>query len=457
MNAFAPILRAMTIHSARSAARLAIVVVGLAACDLSTPTEVQNPIDLELDFCANDVPEWFAYQNEGTSSATRVFEDAEGTFKFTATNRVTIGMVWENGGDYHTEFIYATNEELAALSSVGCFEELGPKTVNGTVSGIGSGQIGVVSMSFSSVPLEAGTTSYVLTNLPQRALDLIASRQTVTGGSRTADRVVIRRTQNATSMPLIDFDDDSEVLQPASVGASVTGILSDESAYLQNNFFSQLQTSHSLSHAEDLGNGTRSFAALPQTSLAVGDYHDLILLSINAPTGSVRGAENFFRAPANQTLALGPALTDPTIDDISSTNGQVILRLQLPAQLSYDDAISVQYDQQVSVSSITVTQVMTAGYTRGTPGVWVLQLPNLRGAPGWTEASELRAGAPINWTVTGFSGRAELLFGAPPEDGEFVRYGIRHSDPGAAAVSTNAFRNGSLRSVYTNRLRLHTP
>jgi hypothetical protein len=433
-----------------------------AACDLSTPAEPQNPIDLELDFCAGDVPVWFAYQNEDMSSATRIFPNPEGTFRFTATNRLTLGIVWQNGNDYHTEFIYATNEELAGLSAVACLEELGAKTVNGTVSGVGTNQIAVVSMGFSSVLLESDNTSYSLTGLPDRALDLIASRQTTSATTRVADRVVIRRTQNIThngNAALIDFVNGSDVLQPATASATISGVLSGEFAYLQSHFFSQLQTSHSLSYAEDLDNETRSFAALPQTELAAGDYHDLILLSVNSATGSVRGAENFFRAPTAQTLALGPVLSDPVIEDVPGITGLLILRLQLPAQLSYDDAVSVRYAQQLSVSSITVSQFVTEGYTQGTPAVWALQVPNLRGAPGWSEAWELRTGTPIEWTVTGFSGRAELLFGAKPEDGEFVRYGIRHSDPAAAAASAGmaGVRNGSIRSVYTNRLRLHTP
>lgn len=433
--------------------------VSVAACDLATPSEPQNPIDLELDFCAGDVPVWFAFQNEDMSSATRLFPDAEGTFRFTATNRVTIGMVFQNGADYHTEFIYATNEELAGLSAVACLEELGSKTVNGTVAGLASNQTAVVSMSFSSVQLASGNTSYSLTNLPERALDLVATRQTTTATSSIADRLVIRRTQNITNngnVPLIDFANGSDVLQPATASANISGILSGEFAYLQSDFLSQLETVHSLSYAEGLGNGAQAFAAVPQTSLAVGDYHDLILQSVNGTVGSVRGVENFFRGPASQTLALGPVLSDPSVSDVTGPTGPVIMQLQLPAQLSYDDAVSVRYEQQLSFSFITVAQFVTSGYAQGTPAVWALQTPNLRGAPGWTEAWELRSGAPVDWSVTGFSGRPELLFGAAPEDGEFVRYAIRHSDPAAAAV-VNTLRNGSLRSVYTNRLRLPTP
>ena len=116
------------------------------------------------------------------------------------------------------------------------------------------------------------------------------------------------------------------------------------------------------------------------------------------------------------------------------------------------------YFQQINLSAISVTQYVTSGYARGTPSAWVIDVPNLRGAPGWDTDWELQAGTPVEWTVTAFGGRAELLLGAMPEDGEFIRYAIRHSDPAAVAVTgPGNIRNGSLRSVYTNRLRLPTP
>ena len=124
----------------------AFLATGLLACDLSTgPQVAPNPIDLEIDFCANDIPVWFAYQNLGEPT-TRVQPDAQGTFRFTADNRVVIGIVWQAGADYESEFIYASNEELEALSGRECQEEVGVKTVNGTVAGTAAAQIAVVGM-----------------------------------------------------------------------------------------------------------------------------------------------------------------------------------------------------------------------------------------------------------------------------------------------------------------------
>lgn len=424
----------MRFSAFRPARGACLALVALAACDLSVADpEPQVPIDLALDFCSNDVPVWFAYQNQ-QGSTTRVLPDVDGTFRFTASNRVVIGFVRQDGADYHTDFIYATNTELESISGVACLEESGTRTVNGTVSGFGAGQIAVVGMNFASAPLQAGNTSYSLTNLPERPLDLVASRQNVAGAARAADRVVLRRTQNIAnngSAALIDFSQvGGEVIQAASVNAAVSGILANEFAYLQNNFFSQLETSHSLSYVEDIGNATYMTASIPAASLAAGEYHDLVLLAINAGIGSIRGAENFFRAPTTQTLALGPTLSSPTVTSIPHAP-YVRLRMQLPAQASYDDAVSVAYQQQLTFSVTTVNIFQTFGHVRSVFGNWQLDIPDLTGADGWQDAWGLKTGANIDWTVTAFGGRAALMFGARPNDGEFARYAIRQSQPAA--------------------------
>jgi hypothetical protein len=429
-----------TVQRLARGAGATLLVFGITACDLSTgPEQVQTPIDLELDFCSNDVPVWFAYQNIGQPT-TQVIPDAQGTVRFTASARVVLGMVWQSGTDYHSEFIYASNDELLALSGRACLEEVGTKAVNGTVSGVTAAQVAVVGMNFASAPLTGGNTSYSLTGLPDRPLDLLASRQNATAVQRIADRLVLRRTQNFANnatVPVIDFN-AAEAVNAATANATVSGIFTGEFAYLQNNFFSQLETSHSLFYSENIGNGSHQFAAVPTTLLAANEYHDLILLSVDPDDASVRGVENYFRAASSQTLALGPPLEDPNITALQNT-AYVRLRLILPTQASYDDAVSVDYFQQQAASVTTVRMWATLGYLRQVVNQWVLDIPNLSGAQGWQDSWGLRTGFPIEWTVTGYGGSSVLTMGAQPEDGEFIRYAIRQSEPqpgsgGAARV-----------------------
>ena len=390
----------------------------------------QTPIDLEIDFCSNNVPVWFAYQNIGEAT-TRVQPDAQGTMRFTAKNRVVLGMVWQVGADYHSEFIYASNEELQEISGRECLEQAGTKTVNGSVGGVTAGQLVMVGMGVANASLTGGNTSWSLTNLPDRPLDLIASRQNLTGTTRSADRIILRRTQNLANnatVPVLDFT-ATESVAPALANAVVSGIFTNDFAYLQNYFFSQLETAHSLFYTENIDNSTIQIPAVPGALLATGDYHDLNLISINPDDASVRGVENFFRTPSNQTLALGPALEDPNITNIANTE-YVRLRLSLPTQLSYNDAVSVDYRQQQSISVTTVRMWATLGYLRQVVNNWIIDIPDLSGADGWQDAWGLKTGFPIEWTVTGYGGRSVLTMGALPEEGEFIRYAIRQSQPG---------------------------
>ncbi|HYC50604.1 MAG TPA: hypothetical protein VEB19_05775 [Gemmatimonadaceae bacterium] len=417
----------------------ALLSIGLAACDLSVdPGDTAPPIDLEIDFCSNDVPVWFAYQNIGEST-TRVLPDAQATFRFSAKSRVVIGMVWQMGADYHTEFIYASNEELTAISGRACAEDLGTKTVNGTIAGIAPTQLGVIGMGIASAPLANGNTSYSLTSLPDRPLDLIATRQNLSGMERLADRVVLRRAQNFAnnaSVPAIDFA-GTESVAAATASATVSGIFTGEFAYLNNEFLSQLGTAHSLLYVENIGNGTRQFSAIPAASLAIGEYHTLTLVSVNPDDASLRSVQNYFFTAGNQTLALGPSLEVPNIGTIPNAE-YVRLRASLPTQTSYDDAIQIDYSQQQSASVTSMRIWATLGWLRQVVNTWVIDVPDLSGADGWQDAWGLKPGFPIDWVVTGYGGKSTLLFGALPDAGDFVRFAVQQSQPDPAVAALRA-------------------
>src|SRR5688572_24627705 len=95
--------------------RRSLGVLGLAAalpgCGLNVaePTPAV-PIEIKLDFCANDVPIWFATQT-GFTPFEVVAPDAAGTFTFDATNRTGIAFVRQSGSDSKTEIIFTTGSD----------------------------------------------------------------------------------------------------------------------------------------------------------------------------------------------------------------------------------------------------------------------------------------------------------------------------------------------------------
>lgn len=422
--------RLMTMHSLRRALLLPALAFA-TSCESGTDPEPQNPIDLVLDFCANEVPVWMAYRNEG-ADWVRLTPTAEGSVSFTATNDVALAFVRQDGSDYHTEVVFAANTELEAISGVSCREESGAKTVNGTVSGVVGSQVAQVGMSYSSVYLSSAQTSFTLAQIPDRTVDLVASRSNVTATTQLADRVVIRRAQTPiTGSPLtpIDFAGAS-ALATTAFGATITGVGQDF-AFLQNYFVSQLGTEHLLAHAEPVDDGSVTLVGVPQAELVAGDYHDAFLIAVDG-SGGVRGIERFFRAPATQTLPLGAAMPTPAVTEAASTPS-VRLRASVARTTDYQRAMSVQFVQQQLFSVTTVTMTMTSGYDA--TGSWEMTMPDLSGASGWQNAwGFVNGGDPVDWTMTVFGGRPELLFGAAPVEGETVRFAGRTNSTNVAVA-----------------------
>jgi hypothetical protein len=414
------------------------LLAALSACELAVdPPEPQTPLDLALDFCSDELPVWFAFQNERVDWQ-RVIPDADGTFRFTATNRIAIAYVLQNGADYWTEIIGARNTELREISEISCLEVAGTKQINGTFSGVASPQRALISMFFSSAFPLAQQTSYSLTKLAERPLDLVASRVNLTSTTQTSERLIIRRSQNFlpnATIPDLNFS-GGEAVTPTTSLAAVTGVGFGELATIYNNFFSQLRTSHTLFYSELSASGDVPFPSVPASLTAAGDYHDLFVLSPSTSGESFRGVERYFRTAANQSLALGGALeTAPTFASLTTTP---YVRLQMSMQPSgYNSAAHFQLQQQFGQPSVTTVNVtVTEGYYTGTSAQpWTVILPDFSLVEGWQNAWGLQTGPVIDWTVTSFEGRASLIFGAPPNDGETVRFAGRRPSVMSVRVS----------------------
>lgn len=439
----------MSLRLVRAVSSVTLLGLGVAACDnLGTSGPRIELLDVRVDFCSNDVPIWFAFRNEN-APWENVQPDAEGTFSFTASNHVGIAYVWQDGADAHTEVLFTSNRDLEGMSDVVCLEESGTKQVNGSVAGVTGAELGLVSMNFGSAILTSSQSTFSLTNLPDRPLDLVASRVLVTGTEQQATRTILRRTLNLlhqATMPVLDFG-GSEAVVPVTQSATLEGIVAEDTAFILNNLFTQLETSHALTFLDKLTtNGPKPIVALPAAVLAQGDYHDLIAVTVRASTGSSRGTERFFHNPANQTLSIGPELNIPTITTIA-TIPYVQLRAQLQAQTDYTTMLNVLFSQQNQFAVKSVSFFVTASYFGGTPVTWDLVIPNFSGAVGWNDSWGLDAGA-YDWQATAYFGRPDLILGARPNDGDVVDFATQMSSGSAIQMSsgsaTRSRRGGAL-------------
>lgn len=412
---------------------LAALVFG-TSCESGADPEVQHPVDLVLDFCSSDVPVWVAHRNQG-ADWVRLVPNAEGSVSFTATNDVALAYVRQNGTDYDTEIVFAANTELEAVSGQTCRETSGVRSVNGAVSGVVGSQISQVAMAHSAATLQSSQTSFSLANLPDRPLDVIATRVNRSGLSQAADRVIIRRNQfpvsNAT-MPVLDFAAATTIV-PAALEINVAGIGSGDFAFLASYFVSQLETGQILSYTEPIGNGAEAAFGVPQQDLAAGDYHDAFVIAVDQ-SGGTRGAERYFLAPTIQSLTLGGAMGVPTVTE-AGTSPYLRLRAQVTRGNDYARAMRAEYVQDRQFSSTRVSVTITVGYS--TAGTWDSSIPDLSAVSGWQNSWGLvDNGGTVDWTVTVFGGRPELLFGAPPGDGEVVRFASRANQINASVAQS---------------------
>jgi hypothetical protein len=400
-----------------------------AGCDTSpTEPEVQHPIAIAMDFCATRMPIWFAHLNQG-EEWTRVLPSASGTFSFTASNRVMVAYVYQTGADVEAEILAVANTELEMVSGRTCLDETGTKSVSGTVAGVSlSSQYSRVGMGVAGVVLLSHQTSFGLTSLPDRALDLVASRFGVSGNAQLADRMIIRRNLNPASgstLPLVDFG-SNEAFFPAGGLLNLTGVLTGDDVRVINNLFTANGTSQILSDVTGTANGAFPYSAVPSSAQAAGDSH-VIFANAFAGDGSFRGAQRFFGAPATSTLPLGPPLSAVTITTVASAP-YVRLRAEFGSQLDYSGFVSAEYVQNFQQLSTTkVTIFATPGFFRGRPSTWSVDIPDFSGTSGWQNGWGLQTGTNIDWAVSGVGGRSDFLFGAAPADGEVIRYGVRTS------------------------------
>jgi len=434
-------MRHLTFRTLASVSYVALALA-LAGCADSTAPVNQRMIDVLLDFCSDQTPVWFAFQNQN-QQWQRVTPNAEGTFAFTAADRLTIAYVTQVGSDYTTQILNVGNTELEKVSGVACLEESGTKQLNGTVAGLGTSQVAQVSMFVSSTYVTPQQSSFALTQLASRPLDLVATRATVAGSNQDFDRIIIRRNLNLVSnatIPTLDFN-SIEAAAPATVVGAVSGLTSNETAFMALNFFSQLATTHFLQYASPLFNGSVSMETVPSQLLNTGDYHDVFVIATTS-AGDVRGVENFFGAPANQSLALSTVLAPPTVGPVATTPN-VRLRAVVARQPQYNSAVTVLYDQQHNqFSSSEVAVTTTQGYAD--VGTWDMSIPDLSGVSGWQTAWGLASGGgTVSWTVTAYGGRPELLFGASPVLPETIQYASK-SSTFAAAQAYGGCRSGGI-------------
>ena len=421
---------------------IALLSASVLACSDSTGPDPDDLVEVLLDFCSPRTPIFAAYQNEGRDWA-QVTPDAAGTIGFQATERFGLALVWQQGADFTTEYLFATPADLEALNGVSCIEGAGSKLLNGSVANVDATSAAMISMADAFAYVEPPASGFILSDLPTGSIDLIAHREVVGISSVVPERIIIRRAQdrvNGSTIPVLDFA-SSEAQNTAAHTFAASGLVATDDNYYLLTFNTPTTRRHSLSLFEPFGAGTHTVYGVPGALTQAGDWHELEVFSDASAT--YRGGVNFYRVPANQTIVLGADLNNPTLTTVASSP-HLRLRTQLPSQSEYGAFLSVQHVQESRGVEVVIT--VTNSYYGGTPVTWDVTIPNLSGFQGFPAAARLQSGVATDWFVEAYGGTGgPSAFFGHPSDGATLRYAGR------------AFTTGARQMMRTRALDRRTP
>lgn len=383
---------------------------------------------LSIDFCSgSDTPLWFAYQNEG-AAWTRVIPDANGTVSFVASAKVGIAFVQSFAANsFDSQVYYVTAAELQPVSGVPCVEQ-GTKSLNGSVSGLTTGQNAFISMGYSGASATPTQTSFTLQNVASGALDLVATRQGV-----AVDRIIIRRALDrptGSTLPVLDFL-ATEALSPVTANFTFGGLAPGESNDAQAFFITGTNSHAFLWSAQPTANGTLQYLGVPGASTVSGDLHELFLFASSSTAQTSRGAFTVFRTPADKSLTLGAALSIPSFTQ-AATSPYVRFRAQMTSQADYGSGAGFEFRQENAGREAHL--FVTSAFHGGTPTTWDVTIPDFSAVSGWQNTWGLQTGQATNLGAEAYSRISFMM----PGEGTTTMWASRE----ATASTSLAFKEG---------------
>ena len=333
--------------------------------------------------------------------------------------------------NYTLTIIYGTQTELNAQGTSRCLSGTG-KTVNGSVAGLSSSatsqQSASISLGSASASASPQQLSFSLKDVPDGALDLIASRSTTTIDPATfsvsfaLDKLIIRRGVNApanSTMPVLDFG-SSEAFDPVQANITIGNIGTDLGMVITSYFTSagSSSTGAALAGFNLPSAGPWKYYGVPSNKQAPGDLHVAIAFGLpnSQSTDQSRFAALYFKDPTDRTVTLGAAFPAPTITT-AATTPYVRFRAQGALPTEYNQLFALSYTQATAARSVSITA--TQNWLAGVNS-YDFSIPDFSGVAGWDNNWGLKAGQATNWSVTGY-GISGIGFGSgtPVEGSSF--------------------------------------
>jgi hypothetical protein len=379
-----------------------------------------------LDFCT--APDWVAIKDgsgpwqhilpvEGAYEAT--FETAKG------------GLAWASGpgGSLAGVIVqYGLPSELA----VHCSE--GTAQVNGSVTAIAETEHIQVGLANSNAFLHGTNpqTSFSLRSVPAGTWTLFGAR--LNDLPEPPIKVIVRRgvaVPHTGDLDPLDFD-GPEAFTLAAAQATITGLGASTVAILYSSYFDSDGWQHEYTQAVVSLTGPTPFVAFPLERLETGELSEVTVLADD--NLGYRGVYQFFRAPTDLTVAMGPVLNRPAVT-FPNTSPYLRPLAQLASQVDYGQGAEAQFFQTSHYASIAVS----AAYLGGTPATWQLELPDFSGVDGWDNAWGLDPAGPTQWSVRAQAGAVPYVR-AQLHEGDRFLYAAQVSEQASIKASLDNMR-----------------
>jgi hypothetical protein len=389
--------------------RLPRLFPALALTSCLDPTAPAPGRNVEVAFCV--APAWAAYRNENASWQRLQLPSAV----VRLTDRVAIATVWATSNP-SLQVHHLTADQVEA--SFSCPASDGPvgKLVQTNVAGIDANDQ-VYAMLGSSIAYRSDVGPLTFTGVPAGPQDLVAARQVFETSSMRVPGVIVRRSldlASGTILPPLDFA-SAEAIAPLAHTITLT---EPGAATYMGGQVDFVSASGAQATIGGMGGTSANLTgwSLPPFVLTPGDLH---ILSAGANSAGLhRSFLFFYRNGADRTFSLGPTPNAPVF---SAPPAGVVVRATVVSQPEYPAQVTLS----LSTASHSVQLTATREYFGGTPATWPLDLPDLRGLPGFQDEWMFPAES-ASWTVS--------VSGQP--------YGFRVADARAGDLFRSAHLSG---------------
>jgi hypothetical protein len=271
------------------------------------------------------------------------------------------------------------------------------------------------------------TGPFVLNNVFDGAVDLVATRSGLGTGIPLVNSIVIQRDLNLASGANVGLIDFATGQTPATANATINN-LGAEQAIVSSLFLSKNGTGTSISVNAPAASANQTVRGVPTASTVDGDFHVQSIVAL--PAGNLTGFPNrsitqFNRTVADRTYTLPAAIATPPTINVAGTAPYVTLNSSWTIQgAEYDDYWSLIYTPASgSVSSVTISG--TAGYFGAGPVQFNLPAFGAGFNPAWG----MQPGVNVTWTF--------IANGGPAWSGGFSANNIEGAIAYSASVAGN--------------------